>query len=97
MHVIKYDHFCTQAKYFNACLKQELRDLEVMENEYKQFSELLTSFHKTCTEAGGKYQQQTGCFKSRRLPTPLINTISKHLLCFLDCSDTVAWSMTVSK
>ncbi|KAK2187889.1 hypothetical protein NP493_151g01024 [Ridgeia piscesae] len=44
------------AKYFNACLKQELRDLEVMENEYKQFSELLTSFHKTCTEAGGKYQ-----------------------------------------
>jgi len=56
MHVIKSDHFCTQAKYFNACLKQELRDLEVMENEYKQFSELLTSFHKTCTEAGGKYQ-----------------------------------------
>ncbi|KAI0208679.1 MIS12 kinetochore complex component [Lamellibrachia satsuma] len=40
------------AKYMNACLKQELRDMEVVEKEYKQFGDLLTSFHKTCDEAG---------------------------------------------
>ena len=55
MWVVQLHLFFVQAKYMNACLKQELRDMEVVEKEYKQFGDLLTSFHKTCAEAGGKH------------------------------------------